>query len=340
MLSFKQSQIPNLCKNSTILSVIILTELFALMAALLMHKNDDFLTLFGKCSLYCQWIVLLSVALLCIFREKINRASTQSISLSIVMICMFSFTATELGSQYFVLAAGAANFDSLRFISFATIALIFTLLAVRLFNIALVVEQRNQSEMASRLQALQSRIQPHFLFNSLNTISELTATEPKQAERAIDSLALIFRASLENQKRFHSLENEISLCRHYVDLECWRYEDKLSLKWNVESEHPSQYLVPKLILQPLIENAIVYGVQADGSIDVSIDIRETKKDLSIVIENIKGVVQNSRTANGVAMDNIRERLFVLYDDKQTFKIRDELNSYRVLMRFPKQMTRS
>lgn len=315
--------------------VVLISELSAILVTLLLHRQD-FLSNIGMISLYYQWTALLSTATLCLFRDKLNSLVNIQTIIGAAVCCFIPFLITELISQYISYGFSFLALDWSRLISFSIVALIMILLVLRLFSIFSVLEQRNRAEMEMRLQALQSRIRPHFLFNSLNTIAELTATEPKQAEQAISSLSLLFRASLESEKRFHNLQNELNLCERYIQLERWRLDNRLSVNWSVSVADANQHYVPKLILQPLIENAIVHGVQDDGQIKVNIDVRETKYELSIVVENSVGAKQQLNEGHGIAVENIRERLFVLYDDKQIFRVREADDSYSVLMRFPKQ----
>jgi len=209
------------------------------------------------------------------------------------------------------------------------------LVLFRLFDLLVVLERRHQAESVLRLDALQSRIRPHFLFNSLNTISELAATQPDQAESAIEALAMLFRANLETDKSQHSLQRELDLCERYVNLERWRLGDRLSYKMSISVAVPANYLIPKLLIQPLIENAITHGVSAKGSVKLIVDVRETDTDISIKVDNKKGVEQAISRGNGIAIDNIKERLIVLYDDQHTFRVKDNDNRYSVLMRLPK-----
>ena len=197
------------------------------------------------------------------------------------------------------------------------------------------MESRNRAESESRVKALQSRIQPHFLFNSLNTISELAATQPEQAEQAINSLAMLFRASLENNRKTHTLANELKLCERYIELERWRVADRLDIVWDVHIKDASHWSIPKLVIQPLVENAILHGVQADGAIDIWVDVRETSRHLSLKIENKLGVSGDPAGGHGIAIDNIRERLIVMYDDQQSFRVKRSADRYSVFMQIPK-----
>ena len=125
-----------------------------------------------------------------------------------------------------------------------------------------------------------------------------------------------------------------------MELETWRLAERLSIDWQVDVANQRSCELPKLILQPLIENAIVHGVMPNGRIRIKVDIRETKKDVSILVENAKRSDHSNKSqskGNGIALDNIRERLFVLYDDQQSFRISDGNDRYKVIMRLPKRV---
>jgi len=331
----KRLLVPDLCKNSTLLITIVVAELGALVTSLLLHQDGFFLGL-GRTSLYYQWSTLLSVALLCAARRRLNQSSALVALAGVFACCIMPFLITELSTQYLLNNFSLGTPDWRRLFSHLAIALIAIFVVIRQFSILAVLEHRNKAEMEQRIQALQSRIRPHFLFNSLNTISELVVVEPKQAEQAISALSMLFRASLESESRFHTLEGELNLCRRYVDLEHWRLQNRLSIDWHIDVADVGAWRVPKLILQPLIENALLHGGSDGGLISVSIDVRESKRDLSLMIENNKAHNSSHNSGNGIAVDNIRERLFVLYDDKQTFRVKESDDTYSVIMRFPKQ----
>lgn len=325
-------KMPDICKNSSILTIIVYAELGAIFLSL--FKRDDWsLSLLGVYSFYILWIALGTAALICLIDKRFK---VQNGVLLFCAACLTTFLVVE-GFIWFVKADSFVGIEGTHtFIQRFFLLLIAGFFLVRIFQLMDVLEQRNAAESQSRMQALQSRIRPHFLFNSLNTISELTNKSPKQAEQAINSLAMLFRASLENEQRSHSLEGEINLCKQYLELESWRLAERLNVEWSLEIHNLANHQVPKLILQPLIENAVLHGVQDDGNIEIKIDVRESKENISIVIENTKGSGSALNQGNGIAIDNIRERLFGVYDDKHTFKIRESDTTYRVLIRFPKQ----
>lgn len=333
-----QMKLPNICKNSSLLMFILYGELFAIF--LVLFKEGAWsATSIGFYSLYILWMILGTMLIICKLNTKFPSWH------SILVVCLASFivfialesTILFLSNRNIVIQTSWRDFFE------RLLLLIFLVFfSCRLVSLASVSEQRNKAEVNSRIQALQARIQPHFLFNCLNTISELINSQPKQAEQAVEDLAMLFRAGIESDNKFHTLESELNLCRRYVDLERWRLAERLSIKWQIEVMEQSLWLVPKLILQPLIENAIVHGVQHNGNIDMLVDVRESNRHISIMVQNSKSLNANMDQGikgHGIAVQNIRERLFVLYDDKQTFRVSDGSESYNVIMRIPKQSKR-
>ena len=295
--------------------------------------------------MYLQWVSLGSLFVLCNLRDWINKQTALKTRVIGLCLCMgiallVECSAAVLSNNLVLNSAVMPRVSVSRLIAL----LISFLVLFRLFDLLTILERRHQAESESKLSALQSRIRPHFLFNSLNTISELTATKPEQAEEAIGALSMLFRANLETDAAQHSLQRELDLCEHYIDLERWRLGKRLQTKVIVGVESPSAYLIPKLLIQPLVENAIVHGMSEQGDVDLLLDVRETASDISIKVDNTKGGVRSKnraaasgRQSNGIAVDNIRERLFVLYDDQHTFRIAETNDTYSVLMRLPKKM---
>lgn len=329
-------KIPDICKNSVLLSVVIYNQLLAFVLVVLIEPNWSFES-YGLYSIYMQWLLLAFLFLVCNLRGWLNRQTPVFTVLISLLLFVFVFALLEGGValvvESFLLEPGLEPTGVYRrFIA----SFIMLLMSLRIIDLLSVLERRNKSESLSRIEALQARIKPHFLFNSLTTISELAHSDPTQAEKAVDSLALLFRAGLESDRKFHSFENELSLCKRYVELERWRLDKRLDIRWNIMVKQTSAWKVPRLILQPLIENAILHGVTADGSIHITVDARETDKSLSLLIENKIGTQPSIKEGNGIAVDNIRERLFVLYDDQQNFSIKQSDEKYSVIMSFPKQ----
>jgi len=114
--------------------------------------------------------------------------------------------------------------------------------------------------LRARLEALQARIRPHFLFNSLNSIASLIASDPERAELAVLDLSDLFRASLAKPGSLVAWRDELALARRYLSIEQYRLGARLELDWQVEGV-PDDLPIPQLTLQPLLENAILHGIQ-------------------------------------------------------------------------------
>lgn len=331
--------LPDICRNTSILMIVLVVELSAIVLVLSFYAQD-FLKNLGLVSVYLLWIVLLAAAVLCFLRKKMLRQNTLAGMSMALAICLTAFVITEVFAQYILYGITLQPFNWERFYRLFIAASIVSLMMLRFFSLLGVMEWRHKVEAQARLQALQSRIKPHFLFNSLNTISELAATNPQQAELAIGSLSTLFRASLDEARNLHTLDSEVHLCKRYLELEKYRLAERLSVTWEISIENTRTWQVPKLILQPLLENAVVHGADENGKVELLVDLRETKNELSIMVVNNRAPLlsqaEREKTGHGIALNNIRERLFVLYDDQQTFKVRDEKNKYQVIMRIPKQ----
>jgi len=188
---------------------------------------------------------------------------------------------------------------------------------------------------AARLTALNARIRPHFLFNSLNTVLALIRDEPRRAETALEELSDLFRALMRDPSDLVSLSDEIALCRQYLELEKLRLGDRLQVRWEV-SDVPLEILMPPLILQPLLENAVQYGIAplASGG-EIRISIRMKGEMLNLTIENpLPAVPIGGKHGNQMALSNIRARLALFYDMEASLEHGPQGALYHVRIELP------
>ncbi|MBV8030375.1 MAG: histidine kinase [Betaproteobacteria bacterium] len=165
----------------------------------------------------------------------------------------------------------------------------------------------------ARLQALQARIRPHFLFNSLNAVLAVIRRDPRQAERVIEDLADLFRTLMADARRFVRLADEIALLERYAEIEQLRLGERLRIAWELDAA-PLDALLPPLVLQPLLENAVYHGVEPSlGSAEVLVRIERRGARVLARIENPWVEEQQRRSGNRVAIANIRERLALFFD---------------------------
>jgi two-component system sensor histidine kinase AlgZ len=192
----------------------------------------------------------------------------------------------------------------------------------------------------ARLQALQARIRPHFLFNSLNAALSLIRSEPRRAENALEDLADLFRVLMSDPRSMTTLTQELQLCRQYLSIEQIRLGERLRVEWefeNLNEEQIRRAQVPVLLLQPLLENAVRYGVEPAAT-PVPVRVRLARSLDRIEIAVINAYHPDNAAAgnpgNQIALGNIRERLALLYDVEAQLTAGVVGGSFEVRLRFP------
>jgi hypothetical protein len=165
----------------------------------------------------------------------------------------------------------------------------------------------------AELQMLRTQINPHFLFNSLNSISALTGFDPAAAREMTVDLAQFFRRTLALAERERiTLGEEVTLCEHFLAIEKRRFGAKLNAELNVGAE-AAACLLPPMTLQPLLENAIKHGIrQVEGGGTITVDAAVGDGALRIAVANPVDPDETPATTHGVGLKNLRERLAVLY----------------------------
>jgi len=187
----------------------------------------------------------------------------------------------------------------------------------------------------ARLQALQARIRPHFLFNSLNAVLGLIRRDPRRAERTLEDLADLFRALMSDGRSLVRLADEITLIERYAAIEQLRLGERLRLSWDLDHA-PMDAMLPALVLQPLLENAIYHGVEPGTGVgDVLVRIERRGDQVLVRIENpwLEPGAE-TRAGNHMALDNIRERLMLFFDDEARLETSVEGGRYRVDIDIP------
>ena len=187
----------------------------------------------------------------------------------------------------------------------------------------------------ARLQALQARIRPHFLFNSLNAVLALIRRDPRRAERTLEDLADLFRALMSDGRNLVRLADEINLIERYAAIEQLRLGERLRMSWDLDHA-PMDAMLPALVLQPLLENAIYHGVEpVTGIGDVLVRIERRGDQVLMRIENPwLEPATGARAGNHMALDNIRERLMLFFDDEARLETSVDGLRYRVDIEIP------
>ena len=185
---------------------------------------------------------------------------------------------------------------------------------------ALVLRARGRAPAATaaRLLELQSRIRPHFLFNTLNSAIALVRAEPAKAETLLENLSDLFRHALIDQGESVTLNDEITLAQRYLAIEQVRFGERLQVEWALDPQTGGAML-PPLLLQPLVENAVRHGVEPSLT-GATVRISTQRRGSVVVIKVTNTVPGGSGTpGHGVALDNVRDRLRMLHDVQGRFR---------------------
>ncbi|MCG6872100.1 MAG: histidine kinase [Gammaproteobacteria bacterium] len=197
----------------------------------------------------------------------------------------------------------------------------------------------SEAERTAQLQALQSRIRPHFLFNSMNSIAGLLRHDPDRAERALTDLADVFRVLMADARKLVPISVEQEITRQYLEVEKLRLGDRLQVKW-LYSKVPRTAQVPSLILQPLVENAVYHGIEPrfSGGL-VKIEIWVEGDMLNLMVSNPVAEVASGhehRQGNQIAMENIRERLSKHFGDRAMLRTVAQHGNFHAKISLPLQ----
>jgi two-component system, LytTR family, sensor histidine kinase AlgZ len=279
-------------------------------------------------ALYINWVLLSFVACFEKLQPKMTRfALSQNLLIGFFLLQAIVFLTTL--SLNFLMYWGSYwslnHFQlSLLFKGMSLHLSYGVLLGMFCFRYVFLREQwlrQQHSELKARIQALQARIQPHFLFNSLNNVLSLISIDPDKAEQMLMDLSRLFRASLQELKLVR-LKDEIELCQRYLAIEQVRLGERLNVEWKyVHLERAREVDIPLLTLQPLLENSISHGVEQfiePSQITILIEILE--KQVNIIISNpYRAHEMGQSRGHGIALDNVKQRLEAYFGEKVTFQ---------------------
>jgi two-component system sensor histidine kinase AlgZ len=335
--------LPDFCRARAVLGIVLICELTALVLSLARnHAALGFWADLARTSMFLLWIGLFGAGLLCGLRGYLNRQSLAKgsalvLALTAALVALISSAAWHFGRR-------AGWFTDLEMIpddlwTFLLrnvgITLVVTALALRYFYVTYEWRHNVELQAKARVHALQARIRPHFLFNSMNTIAALTRSNPARAEEAVQDLADLFRANLNEKRNQIALSEEIDVAHTYQRMEQLRLGDRLRVEWKVDAL-PANALVPGLTLQPLLENAIYHGIEprSDGGV-VTVTGEFNKGMITIVVRNpVPAGNLALRDGNRLALANIKERMDLMYGDRATVKAGRFDEEYIVTLRFP------
>ncbi len=276
--------------------------------------NSSYITDFFALLAASSLIALTDALILKVFNGFLKSLSPRANLISAYILLM----ATTFTVCYFLYASVTGNW-ALTFSSNRELHLflqVFTIATVNYIVILTFLQQKakaraiKHSFQTANLQALQSRIRPHFMFNSMNSIAGLIRNNPEMAEQALQDLADLIRVLMADARKLVPLTAEIETSKQYLKIEKLRLGDRLGVHWHLKSI-PKNCFVPSLILQPLLENAVYHGIEPSfGGGVIDIDMRADRHRVQILIRNPlpDDGERSHRKGNQIAMDNIKQRL--------------------------------
>ena len=334
--------LPSFCDVRMVFAVVVIAQLLAFIITLVSPGvMQNAWGNLGLISLFMQWIALTSAAMLCICRPMLARMGNQvAAGVSYLLVLLVTAVVSEL-AFWLMLASTlfpeiSVDLHATFLLRNLTISTVIAAIVLRYLYVQFQWRQQLKAEARARIQALQARIRPHFLFNSMNTIAALTRSAPEAAETAIEDLSDLFRASLNNSQQQATLAEELTLARRYLSIEALRLGERLAVEWHMDGV-PLTTMLPPLILQPLLENAIYHGIERlpeGGTIQVDGHCRDGFVTIAISNPVLYGAAGEQPTGHRIAQENIRQRLQIIFGDSASLVSTLTAGVYKVVMHFP------
>ena len=323
--------LPNFRRIGTVLRIVLMVNGFALLSCAAESLSwADWLTRIIQLAAWLQPLLLCSLLLLYGLNTWLSRLPYwRGTFLVALLTSLLALALAQLGDEIYFHEAASAIYINARD---ALVSFIVSWLLLAYFRWR--EQALSPARQGARLQALQARIRPHFLFNSINAVLSIVRSQPKRAETALEDMADLFRMAMLGEGELVTLSQEIKLAKQYLALEKLRLGERLQVAWQLP-ELSSDVLIPPLILQPLLENAVYHGIEllADAGV-IRVEIKRVGKSLLLMIENPLPATHSHTPGNRLALMNIRERLALQFDVEARYKVEQSATSYRVLIELP------
>lgn len=320
-------RLPNFCNLGVMLRSLLVVNLFVIAAALTRGTSLEAAWLeFLLLAAFCEPVLIVSLVVLCAARGPLLRMGyASSLAAILVLVVALAWAAARIGAD---LVPGR----NLPFPHVALLALFVT--GAVLFYFDLRARALSPAVAEARIQALQARIRPHFLYNSINAVISMVRSDPRGAERALEDLSDLFRVLMADNRTLTPVAQEIELARQYLAIESIRLGERLRVAWKTEGV-PADALVPPMILQPLVENAVYHGIEpSPGGGEIAIEIGRAGSQLHMTLSNPMPAENRHAPGNRMALANIRERLQLHFDAEATMKSEARDGTYSVTIRMP------
>ena len=333
--------LPDFCSAPAVIEILVIAEVTAMILTMArgLLPGTNVLQEFIGISLFMLWLALAAAAVLCLARRFLAGTPARRAYLAcyvLLLLTTLAISALALLLDEWLRLGMVSDSLAVSFLSRnLLISSIVSALALRYFHVQYQWKRQVERQAHARIEALQARIRPHFLFNSLNTIASMIGYRPAVAEQAVEDLSDLFRASLAEARKLVSVAEEIELARLYVRLEALRLEERLAVEWDIDAL-PDDIRMPRLTLQPLLENAIHHGIEPapeGGRITVHGECDATT--CTITIRNPLAAQAPRRTGFHIALENTRERLLLALGNRarlETHELDGEFEARLVLPR--------
>src|SRR4051812_4289037 len=272
-------RLPNFCNLGVTLRSLLIANAFLFAAAVARAGTLD--ALWQEClvtAAFGEPVVIASVSMLCLARKPLHamgyRASIAAIGLfELVLVAAVTRFAEMVLPDYV-----GPPFAQVAFLVLFTTGVLVAYFDLRARALVPAIAE-------ARIQALQARIRPHFLYNSINAVISLIRSEPRRAERALEDMADLFRVLMADNRTLVPIAQELELVRQYLALETLRLGERLQVRWNTDTMR-ADALVPPLVLQPLVENAVYHGIEpSEKGGEIEIDVGVTEGQLLMSLSN-------------------------------------------------------
>ncbi len=321
--------LPDLRKPAIWLRVLLVVNSGALLGTLAANREwRFFLVEFMELAALIEPVTLASLALLSLVSPGLARLSRwMGAVLVILLVLLVTAAVRSLFAAMHLIEPDVAGFSRISLWVVIGVALM-----LGWFETA--ERARSPALAEARLLALTARIRPHFLFNALNAVLGVMRSDPRRAETALEELADLFRVLMRENADLVPLSEEILVARQYINLERLRLGERVRVVWDMAACPPDP-LVPPLMLQPLLENAIYHGIEP-ATDPGEITIRFERKDsrLRVELSNPMAAADSHTHGNQMALTNIRERLMLFFDLEATMTTQISAGRFCVSIEFP------
>jgi len=340
-VSAERTAIPNFCRLQRLFAVLVVAEMVVLVLALAPRDEGPWgWPRFLAASLFAQWLALTSAVLLCQARRALSRLPGMlALALAWLIPVLIAGGGAALVHELDVSLGYALSLSLDRRGEFAfgcaAIAALIGAVALRYFYVQEQWQAQVQAQADAEVRALQARIRPHFLFNSMNTIASLVRSDPETAERAVEDLSDLFRAALGAGQGESTLGEELVLADRYLSIEALRLGGRMKIRRTLPDDLPRDLVMPRLILQPLLENAINHGIArlTEGG-EIVLSAERRKGRVWILIGNPCPVDRLEDHGNRHAQDSIAQRLAHYFEGRARMTTTRGQGYYAVELELP------